>query len=323
MASLGRARQCWERHGSAVRGTSWQGRAGLGPVTAVACGLVPQASAAPEQRAACHGLVRHGWSRLGSAGLGKGWAMGRLRGSSPWRPLPLAWLGLAGLGRSAAGSGAAWQCPARLGPVTAVGRGLRTPAFRCPWAAKAGLCLARRVCAWRAPARRGMAPHGSAGPVDARLGLAGWGLAGHGGRTVFGGVRLSAAHSLGEVGRVLAWRCTAWSGGAGRGAAGRGEGSTGDRQPLGFEAPAPTRGQDGLGRVRHRAVRPGDVGPGEARDQRATGRHHGSSPWRPRTPFLGVARRGTPRRGAARQSKAPHGPAGLGEAGIYNHREEQ
>lgn len=127
MASLGRARQCWERHGSAVRGASWQGRAGLGPVTAVAGGLVPQASAAPEQ---------HFWPGLAGRCLARS---GEVRRVDP----RLGWAG--------------------HGPVTAVGRGLRAPAFRCPWAASARHGRERHGWAWRGQAGQCTARQGVEG----------------------------------------------------------------------------------------------------------------------------------------------------------------
>lgn len=314
MASLGRARQCWERHGSAVRGTSWQGRAGLGPVTAVACGLVPQASAAPGQPF-LPGLAGHGWDPRGYAGLGR------------------VWLGRAG-----------------LGPVTAVGRGLRAPAFRCPRGSQ------RHGWEWRGVTGQGMARFATAGlgitGCPAATGVRGSGAHARPGRAWSGQAPLGADR------RGWAWRGrdqraighhrdsrSRRSRSSGRGAVRLGRqrpglarrGSTGcgwdrhcmegDQQTSRCESATPTlwarSGGFWHGVVRRGLAGPGGAPLGEARDQRAAGRHHGSSPWRPRTPLLGVARRGTPRRGAARQSKAPHGPAGLGEAGIYNHREKQ
>lgn len=225
MASLGRARQRWERHGSAVRGASWQGRAGLGPVTAVACGLVPQASAAPEQHF---------------------------------------WPGLAG--RCLARSGEVRRVDPRLGwaghrPVTAVGRGLRAPAFRCPWAASTRHGRERHGRARPGVPRAGGARHGvawtggwsSAGfdsPPPTLLGEAGRGLAWPGlacrgwvrqgfqeGRPADIAVRVRDAHT-----RVLKWQGVVRPGTARPGGSGRGKGSTGDWQTPRFESVAPTHG---------------------------------------------------------------------------------
>lgn len=218
-------------HGRAGRGLAWQGatRQGqvwrgvvwLGPVTAVACGLVPQASAAPGQQPwirvvawparTRHGAVRPGPARRGQSGIGRAWN-GRTvfcgvrlpAAHSGWAMRGTVW-------RGDAGNGAEWHGQAWMGALR--------PGMA--WVSRAA--SSHTGCEALAPSIRGVACIGRAGLDQAWCGRTGQGEARQESQ---GGWQTSRFESVtpapqGTAGHGMARICA-----AGCGLAWRGKGST-------------------------------------------------------------------------------------------------
>lgn len=297
-AGLGDVWQGGARRGEVWRVSACSGQAWLGPVTAVACGLVPQASAAPRQQLTHLGEAGLGTARQGLVGQRRdrvwlGWATGltvfgevRLLTArlSRWGKARLgtAWLGKAGRGEARDHFGA-FNAEMRCNSPAPTAHG-------AAWQAKAMPGRAGRCVAWDSSGRSATT----------------WGSRPQRPRTARPATARRGQDWLGGSGRGWTW--------LGR-ADGLRRGSTPHRPRFSAWLGSPRHGQARQGTEVHRVAWLGF--------NRAAGRHHGSSPWRPRTIRQGQAVLGLEGLGPHWCGTSWRAMAGSGQAGIYNHREAQ